>query len=142
MIQDDTEFKVCVRQCDQCLFTVNRVVSPRRASQVIKDCLKNDNWFECHKFTILGLKVVCRGFWNRHRRDVYPLRIAQMFIEAVKFVEPPKESEEGNEALPRIRNPCRPTLWRRVRAMLSGADYTGGAGSSRGGIGPGRLKWS
>lgn len=93
MKQDDTEFKVCSQMCDQCLFTQNRVVSEARANQIIEDCLKNDRWFECHKFTILGQKAVCRGFWNHHRRDVYPLRVAQMFIDEVKFVVPPKEGE-------------------------------------------------
>lgn len=91
MIQDDTEFKVCAHQCDQCLFTSNRIVSKARADQIVEDCLKNDDWFVCHKFSFLGIKACCRGFWDRHRRDVYPLRIAQMFIDAVKFVEPPKE---------------------------------------------------
>lgn len=93
MKQDDTEFKVCARQCDQCLFTANRVVSEARAKQIVRDCLKTDDWFVCHKFSVLGLKVCCRGFWDRHKSDVYPLRIAQMFISAVKFVMPSKEGE-------------------------------------------------
>lgn len=89
MQQDNTEFKVCAHQCNECLFSANRVVSQRRAKQIVTDCLKNDDWFVCHKFSILGLRVCCRGFWDRHKRDVYPLRLAQMFISTVQFVVPP-----------------------------------------------------
>lgn len=89
-IQNDSEFKICAHPCDQCLFSRNRIVPQARANQIVKNCLKKDRFFECHKFTILGLKVVCRGFWDRHKRDVWPLRVAQMLIEAVMWMEPPK----------------------------------------------------
>lgn len=85
-IQNDSEFKICAHKCDQCLFSPNRVVPKRRAAQIIRSCLKRDRWFQCHKFTE---KVCCRGFWDAHKRDVWPLRVAQMFLEAVTWIKPP-----------------------------------------------------
>lgn len=85
---NNAELKVCSHQCNECLFTNNRIVRPERADELVEDCLKSDRFFECHKGTLAGLTVVCRGFWNRYKSDVWPLRIAQMYPDNVKFVDP------------------------------------------------------
>lgn len=56
--------------------------------ELVEQCLQEDKYFECHKGTIVGEHLVCRGFWNKHKNDVLPLRLAQMF-ELVEYVEIP-----------------------------------------------------
>jgi len=57
-------FKVKKEKCDQCLFTENRIVSKKRASQIIRDCKKNDTHFICHKSSIDNNEVCCRGSFD------------------------------------------------------------------------------
>lgn len=53
--------KVMAYRCDQCLYSPNRVVSAKRAAQIMKDTARKDTPFLCHKGTIAGTEVVCRG---------------------------------------------------------------------------------
>lgn len=89
-----SEFKVCRKPCKQCLFSKNRIVTGAVAQDIIDDCLANDGWFECHKGTIRGDNICCRGFWDRYRNDVLPLRLVQMYLEFVQFVDPEGEQEK------------------------------------------------
>jgi len=79
--------KVCEQQCDQCLFSKNRVVSKERMAQIVKQCRENDNHFECHKASIAGLRVMCRGFY-----DTQPPSRVQRFADyhdiPTEFVNP------------------------------------------------------
>lgn len=49
------------RRCAQCLTTRNRIVSGERAAELVRDCRTNDQHFVCHKGSIAGLNVHCRG---------------------------------------------------------------------------------
>jgi hypothetical protein len=80
------KLKIMSQPCNQCLFTKNRIVSQKRTNQIIKDCIREDGHFECHKGTINGDKIVCRSFWNLYSRDVLSLRLALMF-NMFEFVE-------------------------------------------------------
>lgn len=80
------KLKICNQACDQCLFTDNRIVSDERANQIIEQCLIGDKYFECHKGTIKGERIICRSFWNRHKKDVLSLRMALVF-GMYEFVE-------------------------------------------------------
>lgn len=77
--------KVCSKQCDQCLFTSNRIVSKGRAAQLIKDTLRKDTEFECHKGTIAGQHIVCRGWFDRY--PTQNIRIAGR-LGVIKYVDP------------------------------------------------------
>jgi hypothetical protein len=58
-------FKVQKKQCNQCLFGPNKIVSDARRRQIIKDCVEEDTYFNCHKGTIKGIdSLCCRGFWD------------------------------------------------------------------------------
>ena len=84
--------KVCNKQCDECLFSSNRIVSAERAKEIVAECLKKDEYFICHKSSMQGGKVCCRGFFDKHKLDVIPTRISEIFgiTEFVK-VEPLNE---------------------------------------------------
>lgn len=55
-------FKVQAHKCGECLFTQNRIVSDKRAAQIIRKCAREDVHFECHKGTAIGQEIACRGF--------------------------------------------------------------------------------
>lgn len=52
--------------CNQCLFTKHKIVSDERKASIIKDCLENNKHFICHKASIKGTNVTCRGFYDKH----------------------------------------------------------------------------
>lgn len=78
--------KVCEHQCDQCLFSKNRIVSAQRMKQILKDCEKKDDHFLCHKGTIVGIDVVCRGFYENKTSKV--IRFLKWLGLSPDFVNP------------------------------------------------------
>jgi hypothetical protein len=81
----DLRLKVCKKQCDQCLFTRNRIVTLSRKKQILKDCIEEDKHFECHKGTVIGIPIVCRGFYNQMTSNI--IRIAER-MNWITFVDP------------------------------------------------------
>ena len=67
-------FKVMSRRCDQCLMDPeNRIVSSRRAAGLLRTCAQADIPFLCHKGSIAGQDIACRG-----HHDASPCRVARM----------------------------------------------------------------
>lgn len=56
--------KVCEKRCDQCLFSNNRIVPAKRKEQIIRQCRRDDTHFTCHKATLRGEDVQCRGYFD------------------------------------------------------------------------------
>jgi len=85
-------FKVMSKQCDQCLFSKNRIVSDARMRQVLAECRRTDTFFVCHKSSMAGegKDVCCRGFYDRNPGASNLMRIAGR-LGAVEFVEEPKK---------------------------------------------------
>ena len=81
-------FDVCASQCDQCLFTANKIVSQRRMSDVLRTCKREDRHFVCHKHTIRdeGSQVCCRAFYDANPLATNLMRIAHR-LRAVRFVD-------------------------------------------------------
>ena len=84
--------KVCKERCAECLFSPDKIVSDERKQQIIRDCLKNNQYFVCHKFGVegedgqtVGEEVVCRGFYDSYGSQINLVRIAQR-LKAVKEV--------------------------------------------------------
>lgn len=84
-------FEVCEQKCDQCLFTPQRIVSKAQMTQILKECRQQDTYFQCHKGTIAGKDICCRGFYDTQTSQL--MRIAQR-LDAVRFVEPPTATEQ------------------------------------------------
>lgn len=77
--------KVCARQCNQCLFSKNKIVSNKRRVQLLESCEKEDTHFICHKGTIAGINLVCRGFYeNKTTRYLEMMKS----IGRMEFVNP------------------------------------------------------
>jgi hypothetical protein len=70
-------------QCDQCLFSKNRIVNAARMKEIISSCVRNDNHFECHKGTLDGKNIVCAGWYSRYTSQM--IRIAGR-LNVIKFV--------------------------------------------------------
>ena len=77
---------IMAERCDQCLFSPNAIVSPERRADIIAKCKRDGSYFICHKASIAGRQVYCRGFY-----DAFPLSSAMSrlakFLKLERFVE-------------------------------------------------------
>lgn len=78
-------FKVCRERCDECLFSPGKIVSDERRCEVLETCQRTDAHFICHKASIRGEDVCCRGFYDTNPAATNLMRGA-MRLRAVKFV--------------------------------------------------------
>jgi hypothetical protein len=78
-------FKEC---CKNCLLSEDRIVSPKRAKQIIKDCVENQTYFICHKATMNNEEVVCKRFFDEMGYKSQMVQIAQR-LNALEFVDQP-----------------------------------------------------
>lgn len=79
-------FKVTKERCSECLFSKEKIVSDRRRSQVLKECVRKDTHFICHKATLRGEEVCCAGFHEAYPHGGQLHRIAQR-LNAIVRVE-------------------------------------------------------
>jgi hypothetical protein len=86
--------KVYKECCKNCLFSDDRIVSQKRAKEIIKDCLEKQTHFICHKATIKGEEIVCSKFYNTFGFHSQMVRIAQR-LNCIEFVE-----QSDSEKLP------------------------------------------
>jgi len=76
-------FKEC---CNNCLLSEDRIVSPKRAKEIIKDCSGNQTHFICHKASMKNEDVVCKKFYDTIGYKSQLVRIAQR-LGAIEFIE-------------------------------------------------------
>jgi hypothetical protein len=79
-------FRVRHTQCDQCLYSKNRIVSKARVKAVLAGCAKSGSHFECHKATISGAQVCCRGFYDADRGQCPTIAVAKA-LNGVVFTD-------------------------------------------------------
>ncbi len=78
-------FKVMKERCDQCLYGKNKVVSNARRAEILREIEAKDCNFICHKATIAGQEVCCRGDFDK-RGGGKVGRFAK-WANAVEFIE-------------------------------------------------------
>lgn len=78
-------FLIADAECDECLFSPNRIVDSKRMKDVLSDTQRRDTFFVCHKSTLNGLEVACAGWHERFTCNLS--RIAER-LGAVSFVDP------------------------------------------------------
>jgi hypothetical protein len=81
--------KVYKECCNNCLLSEDRIVSPKRAKEIIKDCVANQTHFICHKASIDDEEIVCSKFYNTLGQNSQLIRIAQR-LDVIEFVEQPE----------------------------------------------------
>lgn len=78
-------FRIQKKNCNQRLFTKNKIVSNKRKQQIISDCIKNDTHFICHKEqNSEGLGLCCRGFFDNYKTKSIHMAI---MLRVTEFVE-------------------------------------------------------
>ena len=84
-------FKVQRGQCNQCLFSKNKIVSDERKAEILAATQSEDSFFICHKQQTtktdagdFGLGLCCKGFFDRY--PTRPIRMAKA-LGVVEFVE-------------------------------------------------------
>ena len=79
--------RVMAKRCDECLLTRNRVVSDERVADILAQCAESGRAFECHKATIVGEHLVCRGFYDETPSLVCNLGKELGLVEFVELKE-------------------------------------------------------
>lgn len=82
---DRSVFPIMARRCDECLFSENAIVSNKRRKAILKDCQRADIHFECHKGTIAGEEICCRGFFETRSTNL--IRIAER-LNRIIWIDP------------------------------------------------------
>jgi hypothetical protein len=77
-------FEVKNKCCNECLFSKEKIVDNKRRKEILASCAKKDVHFICHKATIEGKDICCRGFYNSQTSNL--MRISQR-MGWVEFVE-------------------------------------------------------
>lgn len=76
-------YKSC---CKNCLLSEDRIVSPKRAKEIIKGCVQEQSYFTCHKATIEGKEIMCCNFYESLGHKSQLVRIAER-LGAIEFIE-------------------------------------------------------
>ena len=61
---DEPGFYVMAKCCGECLYGKNKIVSDERRDELLAELQSRDNHFICHKASIAGKEVCCRGDFN------------------------------------------------------------------------------
>ncbi len=77
--------KVMKERCNECLYSPNKIVSDARRKELLQQLEEKDDWFICHKATLAGEKVCCRGDWDA-RGGGQMGRIAKR-LNVVRFID-------------------------------------------------------
>lgn len=80
---------VARKRCDECLYSSARIVDVHRRDEVIASCRESGYAFQCHKATLAGAYVVCRGHFDAD--DSTAVVLAKL-VERVVFVDLPVTS--------------------------------------------------
>lgn len=60
-----SNFKVFKTSCKNCLLSKDRIVSPKRAKELIQDTIKEGTYFICHKASMNDEEICCKGFYDK-----------------------------------------------------------------------------
>jgi len=78
--------KVYQECCHNCLLSKDRIVSPKRAKDLLKEIEQKQSYFVCHKASMNGEEIVCKTFYDKLGHQSQMIRIAER-LNVVKFVE-------------------------------------------------------
>lgn len=66
-------YRVRAKRCNECLFSINAIVSIERRAQILRELEEHDDWFICH---LSDGTLRCRGDYD-HRRHARCDRLAK-----------------------------------------------------------------
>lgn len=79
------KFLVTAKRCDECLFSKAKLVDDSRQQQILNNCRETGSYFLCHKGTLRGVAVVCRGFFDTEANQA--CQVADR-LGLVEFIDP------------------------------------------------------
>ena len=83
-------FVVYDKRCDQCLFSKDKIVGDVRRKEILAQCEADGTYFLCHKASIVGDDVCCRGFYDAEGSAI--VQIAKR-LGVVRFVPLPEKKD-------------------------------------------------
>ena len=87
-------FKVYDKPCDGCLLSSDRIVSARRAKQILVEVRESGGHFICHKATQRGEDVCCSSWFEARGEESNLIRMARRCNMIVRVEQPePSETE-------------------------------------------------
>jgi hypothetical protein len=85
--------RVLAAKCDTCIFRPGNLMrlQPGRREQMVTDSLRNQSAIICHD-TLSGPdpRAVCRGFFDVHGHDSFPLKLAGR-LGCIDYITPPTD---------------------------------------------------
>lgn len=80
--------KVYKECCKNCLLSKDRIVSPKRAKEIIEGCARKQTHFICHKSD----DVVCKTFFDKFGHVSQMIRISER-LDMIEFIEQPESKK-------------------------------------------------
>lgn len=95
-------FKVMAERCNQCLYGADKIVSDRRRKEILREIDRRDSHFICHKATIAGQNIACRGDWDQRTcgqigRMAGRIGMIEFVDEAALHIDQPAASEAAGQ---------------------------------------------
>lgn len=95
-----TELLLSKKCCNQCLTTKNRIVSGKRAAEIVKTCRNEDIHFVCHKSNNKFPNVHCSGMHKINNSKSY--RFAKSLGIKIKEIDM-DEAEKNKDNMDYIK---------------------------------------
>lgn len=83
-VTDLKGLNVCRKQCRECLFGANPHLPYPFSKAKEEEALEEGRHFTCHEYQ----NVMCRGFYDRHKKDLWYIEAAER-VNAINWVEKP-----------------------------------------------------
>lgn len=88
----DGEVHVLSEMCATCVFRAGNLMRLQagRLREMVQESLAEDSAITCHATLYGGAEhnAVCRGFYDRYKHHVFPLRLA-ILCERISYDDPP-----------------------------------------------------
>ena len=86
----DGKVQVMGKMCTTCIFRPGNLMSLEDGTveRMVNRCLESDDTIPCHS-TLGSDGAICRGLFDRHGRDIMPIRLA-VAMQVLEEVEEPK----------------------------------------------------
>ena len=92
-----SELLLASRRCAECLTSRGRIVSGERAAELISACRRENNHFQCHKGSIAGVNLHCRGvhdLLDRLDGGSKAARFARRFGIPIREIDPEERGDD------------------------------------------------
>ena len=83
-------FDVYDQPCKNCLFSKDRIVSPKAAKEIIAECVEQQTHFICHKSSMEGGEICCHSFYKKFSGKIAKVQIFE-WLNLIRFEKQPTD---------------------------------------------------